>query len=80
MTSAPPSATSRSSLAIAAMVAILPGGGTGANVVLHAVSLIFLAALAWVAAIIYREHRSSLYLLPATAGARCCTAPSRCWR
>ncbi|MGZ4166650.1 MAG: hypothetical protein ACXVR1_01795 [Solirubrobacteraceae bacterium] len=48
---------------LAALVAILPGGGTGANVVLTAISLIFLSALVWVATIMYREHRGSLYLL-----------------
>jgi hypothetical protein len=50
-------------LALAAAVAILPGGGTGAAVVLEAVSLAFLAAVGWVASLIYREHRGSLYLL-----------------
>jgi hypothetical protein len=49
---------------LAAMVAILPGGGTGAGVVLTALYLIFLGATIWVATIMYREHRSSLYLLP----------------
>ena len=49
---------------LAAMVAILPGGGTGANVVLTGLYLIFLGATIWVATIMYREHRSSLYLLP----------------
>ncbi|HEY2317673.1 MAG TPA: hypothetical protein VGH67_05200 [Solirubrobacteraceae bacterium] len=49
--------------ALAALVAILPGGGTGASVVLTALYLIFLVALVWVATIMYREHRSSLYLL-----------------
>jgi hypothetical protein len=49
---------------LAAMVAILPGGGTGANVVLTGLYLIFLCALVWVAVIMYREHRGSLYLLP----------------
>jgi hypothetical protein len=48
---------------LAAMVAILPGGGTGASVVLTAIYLIFLGALVWVATIMYREHRGSLYLL-----------------
>lgn len=47
-------------LALAAIVAVVPGGGTGANVVLQAVSVVFLAALAWVAAIYYREHRMTL--------------------
>jgi hypothetical protein len=48
---------------LAAVVAILPGGGTGANVVLTALYLIFLATLVWVGTIMYREHRGSLYLL-----------------
>ena len=48
---------------IAALVAILPGGGTGASVVVTGLSLVFLGALVWVAAIMYREHRGSLYLL-----------------
>jgi hypothetical protein len=48
---------------LAAMVSILPGGGAGASVVLAALYLAFLGALVWVAAIMYREHRGSLYLL-----------------
>jgi hypothetical protein len=48
---------------LAAMVAILPGGGTGASVVLAALYLLFLGAGLWVATIMYREHRGSLYLL-----------------
>jgi hypothetical protein len=50
-------------LAIAAVVAIVPGGGTGANVVTQAVSLAFLASLAWFASVMYRQHRISLYSL-----------------
>lgn len=50
-------------LAIAALVALLPGGGSGANVALQAVSLAFLGALAWVASLMYREHRMTLYSL-----------------
>jgi hypothetical protein len=50
-------------LALATIVDIVPGGGTGADVVVAAVSLIFLAALAWVAALSYREHRNTLYSL-----------------
>jgi hypothetical protein len=50
-------------LAIAAIVDIVPGGGTAADVVVAAVSLIFLAALAWVAALSYRDHRNTLYSL-----------------
>jgi hypothetical protein len=48
---------------LAAVVAILPGGGAGAQVVLTALYLIFLAALVWVGTVMYREHRGSLYLL-----------------
>jgi len=47
-------------LAIAALVALVPGGGTGANVALQAASLAFLAALAWFASILYRQHRLEL--------------------
>jgi hypothetical protein len=50
-------------VAIATVVALVPGGGTTARVVITAVSLIFLAALAWVASILYREHRTTLYSL-----------------
>lgn len=50
-------------LAVAAVVAFVPGGGTTGNVVIQAVSLIFLAAIAWVASIMYREHRAALYSL-----------------
>ena len=49
---------------IAAAVAFLPGGGTGASVVITAIYLIFLGAILWVAVIMYREHRSTLYMLP----------------
>jgi hypothetical protein len=48
---------------LAAVVAIVPGGGLGAHVVLEAVSLAFLAAVAWVASLLYREYRGTLYLL-----------------
>ncbi len=50
-------------LALAAVVDIVPGGGTGANVVVQAISLIFLAALAWVVSMVYRERRNALYSL-----------------
>jgi hypothetical protein len=49
--------------AIAAVVVIVPGGGTGASVVSQAVSLAFLAALAWFASVMYRQHRVALYSL-----------------
>jgi len=48
---------------LAAMVAILPGGGTGARVVLTALYLVFLGATVWVVSILYRERRDWLYLL-----------------
>ena len=48
---------------IAAVVAVAPGGGTGANVVIQVVSLLFLAAIAWFAAITYRQYRTELYSL-----------------
>jgi hypothetical protein len=50
-------------LIIAALVVVIPGGGTGANVLIQAVSLAFLASIAWVARLMYREHRFSLYAL-----------------
>jgi hypothetical protein len=49
--------------AIAAVVVIVPGGGTGASVVSQAVSLAFLASLAWFASVMYRQHRVALYSL-----------------
>lgn len=49
--------------AVAAVVAFAPGGGTGSNVVLQAVWLVFLAAMVWVASIMYRERRTELYSL-----------------
>lgn len=50
-------------LALAAVVAIVPQGGTGANVVIQAVSLAFLASLVWVASVLYRQNRTTLYSL-----------------
>ncbi len=50
-------------LALAAIIDIVPGGGTGADVVVQAISLIFLGALAWVVSLMYREHRNALYSL-----------------
>ena len=49
--------------ALAAAVAIIPGGGTGANVFGQAVSVVFLAAIGWVAVLLYREHRVAIYSL-----------------
>ena len=77
-------------LALAALVAFLPGGGTAANVIIQAASLAFLAALAWVASLMYREHRTTLYSLgdgrraavyaAAATLAVTLTATSRLWR
>jgi hypothetical protein len=48
---------------LAAMVAFLPGGGSGASVVITGLYLIFLGATIWVASILYRERRDTLYML-----------------
>jgi hypothetical protein len=50
-------------LAIAAVVAIAPAGGSAASFVIQLVSLGFLAAFAWIASRLYREHRVALYSL-----------------
>jgi hypothetical protein len=50
-------------LVIAALVALLPGGGTGATVALQAVYLVFLASGWWFASIMYRQHRVAIYSL-----------------
>ncbi len=49
--------------AAAALIVVIPGGGTGASVTIQVVSLVFLASLAWVAMLMYREHRVALYSL-----------------
>lgn len=76
-------------LAIAALVVLLPGGGSGAQVALQAVSLVFLASLGWFASLMYRQHRVELYSLgdrrratlyaAATVAAVTLTATSRLW-
>ncbi len=50
-------------LVIAALVVVVPGGGTGASVALQAASLAFLATLGWFASVMYRQHRLALYSL-----------------
>ena len=50
-------------LAIAALAAVIPGGGTGASIALQALYLVFLAVLGWFAVLMYRQHRMSLYAL-----------------
>jgi hypothetical protein len=47
-------------LALAAIVAFVPGGGTSSNVVGQALSLAFLATLAWFGAVFYRQHRVTI--------------------
>src|SRR5436305_12779275 len=48
---------------IAALVVLIPGGGTGASFAVQAVYLVFLACLGWFAAVTYRQHRTTLYSL-----------------
>jgi hypothetical protein len=50
-------------LAIAALVALVQGGVTAANVAIQAVTLAFLGTIMWFVAITYRERRVSLYSL-----------------
>jgi hypothetical protein len=50
-------------LALAAVVVYAPGGGTASQVVIQAVSIAFLASIGWFAAIMYRQHRVTLYSL-----------------
>lgn len=50
-------------LALAALLVLVPGGGTGASVATQVLSLGFLVALAYFASVMYREHRSDIYSL-----------------
>lgn len=50
-------------LAIAALIVLIPGGGTGATFALQAVSLLFLGVIGFAAFTMYREHRTALYSL-----------------
>ncbi len=50
-------------LVVAALVVLIPGGGTGAHVALQAAYLAFLATIGWFAMTMYRQHRTSLYSL-----------------
>lgn len=50
-------------LVIAALVAVVPGGGRAATTALQAVSLAFVATLGWFASVMYRQHRTTLYAL-----------------
>ena len=48
-------------LAIAALVALVQGGQTAANVALQALSLVFLGVIVFFLSIIYRQYRTTLY-------------------
>lgn len=48
-------------LVLAALVALLPGGGSASRVVIQAITLLFLASLGWFAMVMYRQHRFSLH-------------------
>ena len=48
-------------LAIAALVALVQGGVTAANVAIQALSLAFLGTIVWFLSIIYRQYRATLY-------------------
>ena len=50
-------------LVVAALIVVVPGGGTDAQVLVQAISLLFLATIAWIATRMYREHRVALYAL-----------------
>ena len=50
-------------LVIAALVALVQGGQTAANVAIQAVTLAFLGTLVWFGVLMYRERRVSLYAL-----------------
>ena len=50
-------------LALGAIVAFTPGGGTASRVIIQAISILFLAVIAWFAALMYRQHRVTLYSL-----------------
>jgi phosphoglycerol transferase MdoB-like AlkP superfamily enzyme len=50
-------------LAIAALIVLIPGGGTGGTFALQAVSLVFLGVIGWFVYYNYREHRIALFSL-----------------
>lgn len=52
-------------LAVAAVVWLVPGGGTASGVVLQVLSILFLAVLAWIGVRLYREHRVRIFSLGA---------------
>jgi hypothetical protein len=50
-------------LALAALVVLVPGGGSGASFALQAVSLLFLGVIGWFGYVSYRDHRLGIYTL-----------------
>jgi hypothetical protein len=50
-------------LAIAALIVLVPGGGTGGTFALQTVSLAFLGVIAWFGYVSYREHKMMLFSL-----------------
>jgi hypothetical protein len=50
-------------LAIAAVVALVQGGVTAANVAIQFVTLIFLGTIVWFLSLTYRQYRTTLYAL-----------------
>lgn len=48
-------------LAITALVALIQGGVTAANVAIQAVSLVFLGTIVWFLSLTYRQYRTTLY-------------------
>jgi hypothetical protein len=50
-------------LAIAAVVALVQGGVTAANIAIQAISLAFLGTIVWFLSLTYRQRRVTLYTL-----------------
>jgi hypothetical protein len=50
-------------LAIAALIVLIPGGGSGGTFALQAVSLVFLGVIGWFAYVSYRENKMMLLSL-----------------
>jgi len=77
-------------VAIAALVVLIPGGGTGANVAFATVRIAFYATIGWAASVMYRQYRTTLYALgdrrrailyaAIAVGAFTLTATSRLWQ
>ena len=50
-------------LALAALVALAPGGGNATDAIMQALVIVMLAFIAWFVVRMYREHRTDLYSL-----------------